>query len=347
MLKVENNIMEKLVTGLAIAAVLAGVAIAVVATGGTALLACALGGAAIGTSAVAIGTAVSDSQTGYNRSWEEYFENLMVGGSVGFVAGASVYSAVAAGASTEVSLFLKESILVLENLILTKEIIESIIIGGGIIAGISGCGKKEAEEVSFADLIGSDSDDQSGEGIYFEQGSESDTIADNDSVDDDNLMEESESDSSENPDYVIELAADERRVLILPETGAEITVSRGVDADPRYQPAEVDDWDTWSVEKSTDDYKEEKLSGNEGLFWRRFKYAMENYEYNKTDDDLLIFHLGGKYQRVFAGAMVEGYADIGDIVEVTLDDGNAFFFLIIDVKYTKHTSTVSWNSNSV
>lgn len=98
MLKVENNIMEKLFTGLAISAVIAGVAIAVAVTGGVALapLACALGGVAIGTGAVAIGTAVSDSQTGYNRSWEEYLENLMIGGGMGFVAGASVYGLIAA-----------------------------------------------------------------------------------------------------------------------------------------------------------------------------------------------------------------------------------------------------------
>lgn len=35
--------------------------------------------------------------------------------------------------------------------------------------------------------------------------------------------------------------------------------------------------------------------------------------------------------------MVEGYANIGDIVEVSLDDGTNFHFLILDVKHTGHT----------
>ena len=54
----KNSIKEKLLTGIAIAAVLAGVAIAVAVTGGAALapLACALGGAAIGVSVVTVGS---------------------------------------------------------------------------------------------------------------------------------------------------------------------------------------------------------------------------------------------------------------------------------------------------
>lgn len=97
-LAVKNNIIGQLITGLAIAAVLAGVAIAVAVTGGMALapLACALGGAAIGVGAVAIGTAINDSETGYNRSWGEYWGGLITGGCIGFMAGASVYGIIAA-----------------------------------------------------------------------------------------------------------------------------------------------------------------------------------------------------------------------------------------------------------
>ncbi len=97
-LAVKNNVIGQLITGLAIAAVLAGVAIAVVVTGGAALapLACALGGAAIGVGAVAIGTAINDSETGYNRSWGEYWGGLITGGYIGFMAGAAVYGIIAA-----------------------------------------------------------------------------------------------------------------------------------------------------------------------------------------------------------------------------------------------------------
>lgn len=97
-LKVENHIMAQLVTGLVVAAALAAVAVAVVVTGGAALapLACALGGAAIGAGAVAIGTAVSDLETGYNRSWGDYWQRLITGSSIGFMAGASVYGLIAA-----------------------------------------------------------------------------------------------------------------------------------------------------------------------------------------------------------------------------------------------------------
>lgn len=97
-LAVKNSIIGQLITGLAIAAVLAGVAIAVAVTGGMALapLACALGGAAIGVGAVAIGTAINDSETGYNRSWGEYWGGLITGGCIGFMAGASVYGIIAA-----------------------------------------------------------------------------------------------------------------------------------------------------------------------------------------------------------------------------------------------------------
>ena len=97
-LKVENHIMAQLVTGLVVAAALAAVAVAVVVTGGAALapLACALGGAAIGAGAVAIGTAVSDLETGYNRSWGDYWQRMITGSSIGFMAGASVYGLIAA-----------------------------------------------------------------------------------------------------------------------------------------------------------------------------------------------------------------------------------------------------------
>lgn len=73
------------------------------------------------------------------------------------------------------------------------------------------------------------------------------------------------------------------------------------------------------------------------LCCRRLNYAIENYKCNSTENDLLMFDLEGYEEPVFAGTMVEGYANIGDIVEVSLDDSTKFHFLILDVKYTKHT----------
>ncbi|MDE6056348.1 MAG: hypothetical protein K2G55_21895, partial [Lachnospiraceae bacterium] len=96
MLKVENGIKEKLLTGSAASAALAGAAVAVTGAEALAPLACALGGIAIGIGAAAVGMAVSDSQTGYNGRWEEYLENLMTGGGAGYMAGASVYGLIAA-----------------------------------------------------------------------------------------------------------------------------------------------------------------------------------------------------------------------------------------------------------
>ena len=98
MLKVENNIKEQLPTGLAVEVALAGVAIAVAVTEGAKLtpLACALGGVAIETSVATIGTAVSASQTGYDRNLEEHWERLTAGGLAGYIAGASVYGIIAA-----------------------------------------------------------------------------------------------------------------------------------------------------------------------------------------------------------------------------------------------------------
>ncbi len=326
-LATKSSIKEKLLTGIAIAAVLAGVAIAVAVTGGAALapLACALGGAAIGVSVVTVGTVASDSETGYNRSWEEYLEDLMIGGCIGFAAGASVYNIIAAGASMS-----------LADAAFIKKIIPPIIIESGIIAGISGCGQKDKEipVIDFTDLTGSADKEQDEEGLYLEQTNESDSIDESDITEDGLTEDETESSLTENPDYIVELEEDQRRLLVFPKTGEEITVSRGVDASPRYQQAKVAAEDSWSREYSIKGCEE--IFPNE-LCLRRLKYAVKNYECNETEEDLLIFHLGGKYQDVFAGAMVNGYADIGDIVEVTLDDGNFFNFLILDVKYTDHT----------
>ena len=89
-----------LLTGLAVAAVFAGLAIATVATGGAALAVCALAGAAVGTGAATIGMYQSDKKTGYNRSWGEFALGLTAGAVSGAVTGAMLYgTAVAAPAA--------------------------------------------------------------------------------------------------------------------------------------------------------------------------------------------------------------------------------------------------------
>lgn len=55
-------------------------------------------------------------------------------------------------------------------------------------------------------------------------------------------------------------------------------------------------------------------------------YAIEHYDYNAGEQDLLQFNLEGYDEPVFAGAMIDGYANVGDIVYVTLDNGEGFFY---------------------
>lgn len=138
-------------------------------------------------------------------------------------------------------------------------------------------------------------------------------------------------------DIIAEVDSDMEGILVLPEPGDTITVSRGVDLEDEYVDAVVSQWNAWSREYSIVGCNtNKKYSGK--LCCRRLNYAVENYTCNKDDDDLLMFDLEGYDEAVFAGAMVEGYADIGDIVRVTLDDGNNFNFLILDVKSTEHTA---------
>jgi len=122
-------------------------------------------------------------------------------------------------------------------------------------------------------------------------------------------------------------------VLICPKPGDTITISRGIDLPD--EEGVVFSRNTWSREYSVNGCNS-KYAGQ--LCCRRLNHAIENYECNSDADDLLMFNLNGYDEPIFAGAMVEGFADIGDIVEVTLDDGNSFNFLILDVKSTKHTS---------
>ena len=138
-------------------------------------------------------------------------------------------------------------------------------------------------------------------------------------------------------DCIAKINGSTGKVLEIPNPGDTITVSRGVDLEDEYVDAVVSQWNAWSREYSIVGCNTSKKTAGQ-LCCRRLNYAVDNYTCNKDDDDLLMFDLEGYDEVVFAGAMVEGYADIGDIVRVTLDDGNEFNFLILDVKSTQHTA---------
>lgn len=130
------------------------------------------------------------------------------------------------------------------------------------------------------------------------------------------------------------LAAHQDDFLYFPEPGSTITVSPGIDK-PSYE-CTVADTNAWSLEYS--------ISGCQNAFgdslcWERLNYAIEHYDYNEGCQDLLQFNLDGYDEPVYAGAMIEGYADIGDIVYVTLDNGEGFYFMILDTKSNQHIST--------
>lgn len=132
----------------------------------------------------------------------------------------------------------------------------------------------------------------------------------------------------------IDQILENEKYLVLPREGDTITVSYGIDL-PEEERI-VASRNAWSIEYTIDvcnrDYSDD-------LCCRRLNYALDNYPNNQGEVDLLKFTLEGYDEPVYAGAMVEGYADIGDIVLVQLDNGEYFYFLILEVKHIEHTSS--------
>lgn len=89
--KEEGSWWGNLLTGVAVTAVLAGLAIATVATGGAALVAVGLAGAAVGTGVITAGVSISDAKSGHARTWGEFVGALVLGGIVGATTGAMLY----------------------------------------------------------------------------------------------------------------------------------------------------------------------------------------------------------------------------------------------------------------
>lgn len=130
------------------------------------------------------------------------------------------------------------------------------------------------------------------------------------------------------------------KVMNVPKPGETITISLGTDK-PN-QTAIVYKKNAWSIEYSIagcrKNYPDKTCTA-------RLNSALDKYSSNQTATDLLKFNIAG-LGSCFAGAMVEGFAAIGDIVEVTLGNNSKFNFMILDTKSTTHTSAeLSANSS--
>lgn len=131
-----------------------------------------------------------------------------------------------------------------------------------------------------------------------------------------------------------------KTTLLPPGVGQNVTVSMGIDAGnrtvKRYKK------DTWSVEYSIEGCRN---AYPKGLCTKRLNSALNKFSNNEGQSDLLKFNIDG-YGQVFAGAMIEGFGQIGDIAEVELDNGVKFKFMLLDTKSKRHTSKeLGANSN--
>ncbi|MCF0130891.1 MAG: peptidoglycan-binding protein [Pseudobutyrivibrio sp.] len=119
----------------------------------------------------------------------------------------------------------------------------------------------------------------------------------------------------------------------LPKTGSYIEISMGTDK-PK-QTAIIAKTNAWSIEYS--------IQGCRNAYpnktcTRRLESAISKFSYNEGKTDLLKLNVHGLGE-CYAGAMVEGFGNIGDIAEITLDDGTKFNFMLLDTKSTKHKSS--------
>ncbi|MBP5598867.1 MAG: peptidoglycan-binding protein [Lachnospiraceae bacterium] len=119
--------------------------------------------------------------------------------------------------------------------------------------------------------------------------------------------------------------------ITLPKPGTEIEISFGTDK-PK-QKAVVAKTDAWSIETTV-----AGAARLGGAYARRVKSATDNFAYNKGKADLLELNVP-KIGTCYAGAMIEGFGRIGDVAEITLDNGKKFNFMILDVKSNKHRSS--------
>lgn len=128
-------------------------------------------------------------------------------------------------------------------------------------------------------------------------------------------------------------------VLTIPKPGKKITVSLGTDK--KSIRATVTKTNAWAIEFSIKE-AERKCKG--GKCGERLASALDKFKYNKDEEDLLKFKIP-KLGTCYAGAMIDGFGEIGDIAEVTLDNGKKFNFMLLDTKSNKHESKDLIKSN--
>ena len=121
--------------------------------------------------------------------------------------------------------------------------------------------------------------------------------------------------------------------LTLPNPGDKITVSLGTDKND--VKAEVKKDNCWTLEYSIAGCR--KNYPNQPCL-KRLESAISKFSYNEGSQDLLKLQVPG-IGECYAGAMVEGFANIGDVVEVTLDNNTRFNFMILDTKSVTHPSS--------
>lgn len=122
------------------------------------------------------------------------------------------------------------------------------------------------------------------------------------------------------------------KTMNVPGPGSKITVSIGTDK-PSLQ-ATVTSTNCWSIEYSIAGCRNAYPNA---LCTRRLNSALDKFSYNAGQNDLLKLDVPG-LGTCYAGAMVDGFGQIGDVAEVTLDNGTKFNFMILDTKSTRHTS---------
>ena len=134
MLPDEGDLLKCCILGIAVAACFAAVAIAGVATGGAALVACACIGASVGALTVTVGTVDKYSHTGQGTSLWEFTGDLIEGVVTGVAAGATVYGVIAAAPAWAAAGGIKAASLIGAST-LTQQVVPTIIeVGLGTLA---------------------------------------------------------------------------------------------------------------------------------------------------------------------------------------------------------------------
>lgn len=128
---------------------------------------------------------------------------------------------------------------------------------------------------------------------------------------------------------------DYSKKIIMPNSGDKIEVSLGVDHNPPRQSAVVADEDTWSIEYTIKNAN--SLYPPDGYrCTRALNHVLKEYNTNKGEDDNVLIADIGSYGPCYVGAMVAGFGNIGDVVQVTLDDGTKFNMVLCDTKDIHH-----------